>query len=309
MNDFIEFQGKNIDSAIEEACDYFNTEREKLEIEILEDSKSGVFGIIGARKAKIQARKLDLTSVKNDSVFTRSEIIPRENTKPAKAAPKQTPAKQEVTSKEIAKQNPPKKEETPKKDVPKKVEAPAPKVEEVKEEVIASTTNEVRESSFTTFENIDQAKLIAHTKEVIETIVKYVDPEMFADVTIEDERLCVVINSEESGLLIGKEGQTLAALEYLAARIIAKEIDSHVRIQIEVGDYRSRQDQRLKDFALLLAQKVMQSGKPASTKPLSSYQRRIVHLALQEMPEVQTRSIGDGATKRVIVSRAKGERY
>ena len=61
MSNFKEFQSKNIDQAIQDACAFFGTEREKLEIEIVEDAKMGVFGIIGARKAKIRARLASLS--------------------------------------------------------------------------------------------------------------------------------------------------------------------------------------------------------------------------------------------------------
>ena len=60
MEGFKEFQGKDLDSAIEEACGYFDAAREKLEIEIVQDSKSGIFGIVGARKAKVRARRVQL---------------------------------------------------------------------------------------------------------------------------------------------------------------------------------------------------------------------------------------------------------
>ena len=60
MEGFKEFQGKDLDGAIEEACGYFNTARERLEIEIVQDAKSGIFGIVGARKAKVRARRVQL---------------------------------------------------------------------------------------------------------------------------------------------------------------------------------------------------------------------------------------------------------
>ena len=60
MEGFKEFQGKDLDGAIEEACGYFNTAREKLEIEIVQDAKSGIFGIVGARKAQVRARRVQL---------------------------------------------------------------------------------------------------------------------------------------------------------------------------------------------------------------------------------------------------------
>ena len=60
MDGFKEFQGKDLDSAIKDACSYFDARREQLEIEILQDAKSGIFGIVGARKAKIRARRVRL---------------------------------------------------------------------------------------------------------------------------------------------------------------------------------------------------------------------------------------------------------
>ncbi len=87
--------------------------------------------------------------------------------------------------------------------------------------------------------------------------------------------------------------------------MLIKKLNAHVRVQVEVGDYRSRQDNRLQEFALKLATRTRETGKSTSTRPLSSYQRRIVHLALQDMPDIQTRSIDEGPLKRVIISLAK----
>ncbi len=112
---------------------------------------------------------------------------------------------------------------------------------------------------------------------------------------------------DNSGLLIGREGQTLASFQYLANRIVAKELGAPVRIQLDTGDYRERQDEKLRDLALHLADRAKNLGKPQSTRPLSSYHRRIVHLALQEDDGIQTRSKGEGPMKRVVIlPRRKG---
>jgi len=115
-------------------------------------------------------------------------------------------------------------------------------------------------------------------------------------------RVNVLIEDEEhSGLLIGREGQTLAALQYLANRMVARRWESPVRVQINTGEYREKQDDNLRKMALYLADKARNLGRPQSTKPLSSYHRRVIHMALQGDETVQTRSKGDGPMKRVII--------
>ncbi|THB63447.1 MAG: KH domain-containing protein [Desulfovibrio sp.] len=209
MNDFREFEGKSIDEAIEAACDFFDEEREKLELEILNDSKGGIFGLVGGRKAMVKARLLD--------------------------------------------------------------------------------TN---------------AELKALVADIIHRLCRPITgvEEMELHMDVEPGRVYVVIHDEEhSGLIIGREGQTLAAIQYLANRIAAKRLPEPMRIQIDTDDYRERQDENLRQLALHLAEKAKSNGRPQSTRPLSSYHRRVVHMALQEDGSVQTRSKGEGPMKRVLI--------
>ena len=129
------------------------------------------------------------------------------------------------------------------------------------------------------------------------------------EVAVVGGRVQVGIESEEdSGLLIGREGQTLAALQYMISRIVSRGMNAAVRVQLDAGEYRRRQDERLREMALALADKVRQSGRSYSTRPLSSYHRRIVHVCLQDATDVQTRSTGDGPLKRVVILRRKTEK-
>ena len=80
MKDFREFQAKNLDQAIQDACAYFGAEREKLEIEIVEDAKMGVFGLIGARKAKIRAKRVELPEL--NVAYEEKKKTPSKNYKP-----------------------------------------------------------------------------------------------------------------------------------------------------------------------------------------------------------------------------------
>ncbi|MCR5258438.1 MAG: hypothetical protein K6E40_09815, partial [Desulfovibrio sp.] len=89
------------------------------------------------------------------------------------------------------------------------------------------------------------------------------------------------------------------------SRIVSRKLEASVRVQLEVGDYRQRQDEKMRELAMLLAQKVLDTGRSFSTRPLSSYHRRIVHMCLRDVEGVQTRSTGDGAMKRVVVMRKR----
>ncbi|MBQ9537154.1 MAG: KH domain-containing protein [Desulfovibrionaceae bacterium] len=115
-------------------------------------------------------------------------------------------------------------------------------------------------------------------------------------------RLSVHLDSgEESGLLIGREGQTLLSIQYLTCRILTHKLKQVVHLQLDAGEYRTRQKDKVVEIAQALAEKVRSQGRPFSTKPLSSYHRRLVHLSLQDAEDLQTRSIGNGTLKRVVI--------
>jgi len=127
-------------------------------------------------------------------------------------------------------------------------------------------------------------------------------PEPKLTVEITPDRVNVFIEDEEnSGLIIGREGQTLSSLQYLLNRIVARRMGCSVRVQIDTGEYRERQDEKLRLMALHLADKANTSGRTQSTKPLSSYHRRVVHVTLQDNAGVFTRSKGEGPMKRVLI--------
>ncbi len=155
-------------------------------------------------------------------------------------------------------------------------------------------------------EQLDQEQVKQVAVEVMERLVTPVIGEAGFSVELAEGRVNVSVDcGENSGLLIGREGQTLSALQYLASRIVSRKLGASVRVQLDSGDYRERQDDKLRDIALHLAEKVRATGKPQSTRPLSSYHRRVVHVTLQDDEEVVTRSKGDGPLKRVIIMRRR----
>jgi spoIIIJ-associated protein len=117
----------------------------------------------------------------------------------------------------------------------------------------------------------------------------------------EEDRLSLGIDAEDPGLLIGKQGQTLEALQYLLTKMIAKKARRKVRVFIDIESYRARHQEALTQLALKSGEKAKKSGKPITLNPMNPHDRRIVHLALQGDKEIKTMSRGEGLYKKVVV--------
>jgi len=366
MEGFKEFHGKDLDDAIRQACGYFDVAREKLEIDIVQDSKSGIFGIVGARKALIKARRVQAreplgAALERDSLPAARQAA--EGAAPAATGKGKGRARQEGKPAPAKKHAPAKKAEAPLESasgeedeegesqtmfLDRLPEAPAysdfpletrpaprksgqgghrgrqdaarhrerPAVKQAKHEEHASqelfSGKDIADESGADglpdlpFEELDLARLKTLALETVQRLVSPVADDARYELHLADSRVHVSIDCGENfGVLIGREGQTLAALQYLASRIVSRGMNAAVRINLDAGDYRQRQDGKLRELALHLAAKVKNTGRACSTRPLSSYHRRIIHLTLQEDEQIQTRSTGEGALKRVMVQRRR----
>jgi spoIIIJ-associated protein len=349
MSEFRTFSGKTVDEAMEEACRQLGSPREKLEIEILSGGSSGIFGLVGKKKAEVRARIREEINLLQDmpgqgqaaASGGRAEHPSRQAPRPAKPKSKPEPAK-------VAPQPAP---------IPEPASAtltvpapevlaetrPAPQIEDVPaipdaDPADAAAPCDVDEA----FEDADDQEadeacdvppvspapsrrdgrsreerpaapqipaapmtpeLEALVREVMEKMLDGIlgqIPEF--EISGDSERVAVLVRDEDnSGLLIGREGQTLSSIQYLVNRIVIRRHGSPVKVQINTGEYRERQDDNLRKMAIFLADKAKSLGRPQSTKPLSSYHRRVVHLALQEDEAISTRSKGDGPLKRVLI--------
>lgn len=129
--------------------------------------------------------------------------------------------------------------------------------------------------------------------------------------TLDDGSRCVRIESQTGGLLIGKHGQTLDALEYLVNRMMGRREDGEPSIVLDAESYRERRRESLESLARASAAKVRARGRAETLAPMSARDRRIVHVALRGEPSVTTRSLGGGLLRRVLIAPApagKGSR-
>ena len=124
----------------------------------------------------------------------------------------------------------------------------------------------------------------------------------------DDEQVVVDIRGEELGLLIGKHGQTLAAIQHLLGLMVNKGEEYRKRVILDAEGYRRRREESLRHLAIASARRAKQSGEAITLDPLLPHERRIVHTALAEDPGVTTRSIGEEPTRRIVIEpRGGGE--
>jgi len=122
----------------------------------------------------------------------------------------------------------------------------------------------------------------------------------------ENEALKVNIETEtEAGLLIGRHGETLDALQVILGMMLFQESKEWSRIVVNVGDWREKQEDQLKSLALQAAERARETGEPQSLFNLNASQRRIVHIILSEEKDIETESSGEGKERFLVIKQIK----
>jgi spoIIIJ-associated protein len=257
---FLEFEGKDPEDAISQAAAHFNVPQEELEIEIISLGSSGLFGLLGGKKAKIRA------ALKFEPIIEKTVEIKEKAVK-----------KPEVETEEKA----------------------------IKKPEAATEKKAVEKPEAETEGDIDLAPL---AQEILTDILQKMGETCTIQGAQELNQVNLVIEGEDAGLLIGKQGQTLEALQYLVTKILSKQTKRKPRVVIDIESYRERHKQSLIELALKQGEKAKRIGKPVTLNPMNAHDRRIVHLALQQDKEIKTKSRGEGLYKKIIIYPAKRKR-
>ena len=146
----------------------------------------------------------------------------------------------------------------------------------------------------------DEAGL-ALAKETLENILALIPVETSVNAHHNDGNITLNIEGDKSGLLIGRKGKTLDALQFIVNRIVNKTLDRRTRVVVDSENYRQRRRDSLTQMALRMGDKAKRIGKPVTTNPLNPRERRIIHLALKEDGELNTESKGEGLLKKVVI--------
>ena len=278
MNGSIRVSAKTVDDAITEALIQLGVTSDKLEYEVIEKGSAGFLGI-GMKQAAIEARR-------------KPEPKPVVEEAPAEVSePEAVPEKKEVKTEKPAYKKEVRTEEKP---VAKKETAEAVKEEKKEEPKKERELVEVQPQTISAVEEFLKNTLAAMGMEV--ALKTEID---------KDGALCVDMSGEHMGILIGKRGQTLDSLQYLANRVANKHQDGYVRVKLDTENYRARREETLKHLAKNIAHKVKRNRRPVALEPMNPYERRIIHSALQSDPYVTTHSEGEEPYRKVVVTLKK----
>ena len=275
MNGSIRVSAKTVDDAITEALIQLGVTSDRLEYEVIEKGSAGFLGI-GMKQAVIEARRKP--EPKEEKV---EEPVVEE---PVRVEPKKVEAVQ-----------PQKAAAEKKADEPQKSAFEKAVEKEAKEEVKKETKLvEV------------QPQTIKAVEDFLKNTMKAMDMEVELKTEIDqDGALCVDMSGEHMGILIGKRGQTLDSLQYLANRVANKHQEGYVRVKLDTENYRARREETLRHLAKNIAHKVKRNRRPVALEPMNPYERRIIHSALQSDPYVMTHSEGEEPFRKVVITLKK----
>ncbi|HIY31272.1 MAG TPA: protein jag [Candidatus Mediterraneibacter avicola] len=286
MKGSIRVSAKTLDDAITEASVQLGVTSDRLEYDVIEKGSAGFLGI-GMKQAVIEAwRKEEPEEEKQDikEIFSESEILGElKNERPVNEKREKKEKRQRDQKKEAKK-------------------------EEIKEEVKAEETTE--EAAPVKEEKNKPVEVEPQTVSAVEKFIQDTLGAMNMEVEISSEidgdgALCVNMKGEHMGILIGKRGQTLDSLQYLANRVANKHQEGYVRVKLDTENYRARREETLRHLAKNIAHKVKRTRRPVSLEPMNPYERRIIHSALQSDPYVTTHSEGEDPYRKVVVTLKK----
>ena len=183
-------------------------------------------------------------------------------------------------------------------------EAFVEKKEEKKEIKEEASVKPEEKSEETAPLDIDEKEVISRVEKFLDDLFKAMELDVNSDIKLnkEDRLLNIELSGPEMGILIGKRGQTLDSVQYLASLVANKGTGEYIRVKTDTEDYRERRKKTLENLAKNLAFKVKRTKRPVSLEPMNPYERRIIHSALQGDRYVVTHSEGDEPFRRVVIT-------
>jgi len=164
------------------------------------------------------------------------------------------------------------------------------------------------ENNYDEDENLNEAaleneleKFLEPAKDTLEKILALIPVEAAVKAEVSQGKIMMNIEGDASGILIGRKGKTLDAIDYIVNRVMNSRSEKKIKVVIDSENYRHRHIDSLKQMALKIGEKVKKQKKSISTGPLNPHDRRIIHLTLKNDNNLETRSRGEGLLKKVVI--------
>lgn len=303
MEKTIVTSGKTIDLAIEAALAQLGLDRDSVSVTVLQKEKAGFLGF-GAQPAKVQvtyeapdpvpeAPKVALSSASRTKPKAVAPVKKPEQPKQPEA-PKAEPVKEEaVKAPEMPKQEKPRQE---KPRPPKQEKKPeAPKEPKPPKEPKAKPEPKVYEPAKP---GSTEEKIEVFLKGLLEHMDSQAVPHCYQT---EGNTYKVDLVGDDLGYLIGRRGDTLDAIQHLANYTINRDVEGHIRINVDAESYREKREESLRRYARKKAQQVLKARRRTTLEPMNAYERHVIHAALQDMENITTHSTGVEPNRRVVI--------
>lgn len=289
---FIIKTAKTVEEAIQSGLVELGLERDQVEVEVLEEPKSGFLGLLGQKDAMVKIKeKEDISSFVRDILYDDVEETKVETT----TEKKEEPIKEERVEKI----------ETPKPEVKKEVVIEEDEIDDAEDEEDFKENGRNIEEIWTDIEIKNNAeeflrKIIDEFEIDYHLIVELVDNELKVEVKSQ--------NPSDLGIVIGKHGSTLDSLQYLLSQVINKHKEEFIRVIVDANEYRNKRKRNLERIAKRSVEKVQRFNRPIKLEPMNAADRRIVHMVLQNYEDISTHSEGRDPFRRVVISKNRKDR-
>jgi spoIIIJ-associated protein len=253
----LEYKAKNVDKAVEKASEELNLPKKEIKYEVLSYGSSGIFGLSGAKKAKIRIElPEDSMPLEPTPEISEPESIPSDGIENSEPSDTFNLDADDAAGKE--------------------------------------NSEDGRVYSFPE-DPIDMGR------DVLQRIVDSITTDAQISVEEDSERIFFNVNGGNAGILIGKRGQTLDAIQSIVEKAVNKRRKNRTRVLVDIEGYLETRKENLEKLAMRLAEKSKRISKPISLGEMNAYDRRIVHIALKDNPDVLTRSRGEGPLRKLVI--------
>ena len=290
-----EASAKTVEEAIELGLQELGVSIGDVDVQVVEEGSKGLFGLFGSRPVKVRL------TVKDSEEDPLADLL--EDKKPAKAKkePEKKPEKKPAEKKVEEKKPAPEKKKAEKK--------PEPAVEKKAEAKIEKP--EIRPMEKPEVTMIPAEELTADSPAgTAHAFLMEMTRLMGVDVTIDmgtdaDGNVYGYINGDTLGILIGRRGETLDAVQYLTSLKVNRGREGYIRVTLDTENYRAKREDTLIRLANRMANRALRTGRKVSLEPMNPYERRIIHYALQQTEGVTTHSEGEEPNRHVVITQKK----
>ena len=274
---------KTVDEAVELAIKELNCSKEEAVIEVIEEPKSGIFGLFGSKDAMVRVScEEDISKLLDEVISDNSSKVEnniKKDTKPEKVLEKVSDEPVKVSNKEISIEE-------------EKVEK-TEKVEEIEE---------ISDEEIEPIEIDEEFK--TKIKSFLNSVVQKIGIESNIETFTDDFGIkfnIIPMNENDIGIVIGKRGETLDAIQYIANLVANRNTDRYIRISVDCNGYRDKRVNSLKSLARKMANKAKKYNKNMRLEPMNPFERRVIHSSLQSFDGIYTVSEGNEPFRRVVI--------